>query len=344
MRLLALDIGAGTTDVLVYDQATPVENSLRLVLPSATVATARRIARATAARRPIHLTGPVMGGGACVRAVEAHLQAGLAVHASESAALTVADNIDDVRSMGIEVTDTMPAEAVPISTGDVPIEMIKVTFARFEIPMPARFAVAVQDHGFSPNGSNRQFRFAYWQDFVGSGGAFERLVHETVPPSFTRLAAAQDALPDGRSIAMDTSAAAILGVLDDPSAAAAHAKSGLVAINVGNAHTLGATVVNGRVLALFEHHTGLMSAESVRTLVEQLAAGTLINSEVFDAGGHGACVAAGFDGITSPEIVVTGPQRARIRSLGYHEAAPHGDAMLTGCYGLLRAARLAWGE
>jgi uncharacterized protein (DUF1786 family) len=344
MRLLALDIGAGTTDILVYDRSIPVENSLRLVLPSATVAVARRITRATAAGRPIHLTGPVMGGGACVRAIEAHLQAGLTVCASEPAALTVTDNIDDVRSMGIEVTDTMPANAVPISTGDIPIEMIKNTFARFEIPMPDRFAVAVQDHGFAPNGSNRKFRFEYWHDFVASGGAFERLVHETIPPSFTRLTAAQAALPEGRSIAMDTSAAAILGILDDHSAAATHTKSGLIAINVGNAHTLGAAVVNSRVTALFEHHTGLMNAESVGSLVEQLAAGTLKNSEVFDAGGHGACVAAGFDGIPSPGVAVTGPQRARIRSLGYHEAAPHGDAMLTGCYGLLRAARLVWGE
>jgi len=257
--------------------------------------------------------------------------------------LTVADNIEQVRSMGIEVTDTLPADAVPISTGDVPLETIKDTFARFEMRMPDRFAVAVQDHGFSPHGSNRKFRFAYWQNFVESGGAFERLVHKTVPPSFTRLAAAQAALPDGRSIAMDTSAAAILGILDDP-AAAAHAGSGLVAINVGNAHTLGAAVVNGRVMALFEHHTGLMNAQAVGTLVEQLAAGTLADSDVFDAGGHGACVAAGFDGLNSPEIVVTGPQRTLVRSLGYHEAAPHGDAMLTGCYGLLRAAKLVWKE
>jgi uncharacterized protein (DUF1786 family) len=87
-----------------------------------------------------------------------------------------------------------------------------------------------------------------------------------------------------------------------------------------------------------------MNAESVGSLVEQLAAGVLTNSEVFDAGGHGACVAPGFDGIPSAGVAVTGPQRARIRSLGYHEAAPHGDAMLTGCYGLLRAARLVWGE
>jgi len=284
-----------------------------------------------------------MGGGACKRAIEAHVRAGLAVYASETAALTVADNIDEVRSMGIEITNTLPADAVPISTGDVPIETMKDTFARFEIQMPERFAVAVQDHGFSPDGSNRKSRFAYWQNFVESGGVFERLVHQTVPPSFTRLAAAQAALPDGRSIAMDTSAAAIFGILDDPFAAA-HAESGLVAINVGNAHTLGAAVVKGRVMALFEHHTGLMTTELISTLVDRLAAGTLTNSEVFDAGGHGACNAARFEGIKLPAVAVTGPQRSLVRPLGYHESAPHGDAMLTGCYGLLRGAKLVWEE
>ncbi|MCD6033909.1 MAG: hypothetical protein K0S78_6095, partial [Thermomicrobiales bacterium] len=36
----------------------------------------------------------------------------------------------------------------------------------------------------------------------------------------------------------------------------------------------------------------------------------------------------------------TGPNRRLARGLGYHEAAPHGDMMLTGAWGLVEGVRL----
>jgi len=343
MRLLAIDVGAGTTDILVYDSSTPVENSFRLVIPSATVCVARRIARATRAGRSIHMTGPVMGGGPCVRALKSHLGAGFGASASETAALTIKDDIGLVRKMGVEVTDTPPVGAVPIATGDVPLETLTDVLARVEIELPDRFAVAVQDHGFSPQVSNRKFRFDHWKSFVAAGGALEYLVHTTVPPALTRLATAQQVFPEGCAVVMDTAAAAILGILDD-TFADRHMNDGFVALNVGNGHTLGAVVVNQRVQAVFEHHTRMLTADAVGDLVKSLAEGTLTDSEVFDSGGHGACAAETFKGLESLHVAVTGPRRGLVRPMGYHEAAPHGDAMLTGCYGLLRAARMVWKE
>ena len=60
-------------------------------------------------------------------------------------------------------------------------------------------------------------------------------------------------------------------------------------------------------------------------------------------GGHGAVmspVAAGRAALPLP-LLVTGPRRALLEgsSLPYEFAAPHGDMMLTGCFGLLRAVR-----
>jgi len=48
----------------------------------------------------------------------------------------------------------------------------------------------------------------------------------------------------------------------------------------------------------------------------------------------------GGDGMPSAPILVTGPRREMLRGtrLRVEFAAPHGDMMLTGCYGLLRAA------
>ena len=45
-RILAIDIGAGTMDVLLYDPAQPMENAVQLVLPSATALAGKRIAAA----------------------------------------------------------------------------------------------------------------------------------------------------------------------------------------------------------------------------------------------------------------------------------------------------------
>ena len=70
-------------------------------------------------------------------------------------------------------------------------------------------------------------------------------------------------------------------------------------------------------------------------------------------GGHGAVLAAdarasvglvvacGDRPATGAPILVTGPRRDMLRGAGLplEFVAPHGDMMLTGCYGLLRAAR-----
>jgi uncharacterized protein (DUF1786 family) len=36
MRILAIDMGTGTQDILVFDSADAVENNVKLVVPSAT--------------------------------------------------------------------------------------------------------------------------------------------------------------------------------------------------------------------------------------------------------------------------------------------------------------------
>jgi hypothetical protein len=65
--------------------------------------------------------------------------------------------------------------------------------------------------------------------------------------------------------------------------------------------------------------------------------GSIENAEVFEDHGHGAHV---FKALKDrPLIAVTGPQRSMLRgsALGPHFAAPHGDMMLAGCFGLVRA-------
>src|SRR5256885_1816988 len=85
-RILAIDIGAGTMDVLLYDPAQSWENAVQLVLPSATAIAGNRIAAAREAGRDVFLHGNLMGGYHTTNAVWRHLEAGLRVYATERAA------------------------------------------------------------------------------------------------------------------------------------------------------------------------------------------------------------------------------------------------------------------
>ena len=76
-EILAIDVGSGTQDILLYQQGMPMENCVQMILPSPTRIIAQKIHEATVSKRNIFLTGNTMGGGPCSSAVEKHLQTGL---------------------------------------------------------------------------------------------------------------------------------------------------------------------------------------------------------------------------------------------------------------------------
>jgi uncharacterized protein (DUF1786 family) len=110
-------------------------------------------------------------------------------------------------------------------------------------------------------------------------------------------------------------------------------------LNLGNSHTLAFHLRGTYVYSLFEHHTGLLSREDVESLTERLVAGTLTQEEVFAGNGHGVYYATPAPRGDDPLVAVTGPQRGKLAGsrLRPHFAVPHGDMMLSGCFGLLRA-------
>src|SRR4029079_12977417 len=55
--ILAIDIGAGTQDILVYDPEQTRENCFGLVMPPQTQIMGQQIRRVTVAGRPLHLVG-----------------------------------------------------------------------------------------------------------------------------------------------------------------------------------------------------------------------------------------------------------------------------------------------
>lgn len=334
MRFLAIDVGMGTQDVLLYDSEKNIENCIKMVLPSGTRIVAEKIAKETQREHDIVLAGETMGGGPCSSAIKRHIKAGLGVFATEKAALTLNDDLEKVKEMGvILVSEDEAPKATMIKMGDIDRNALEKALGLFGIDIPDRFAVAVQDHGYSPGESNRIFRFEYFKEILEKGGDLDSLVYKgNVPDRLSRMKAVERTLPG--VLLMDTGTAAVRGALLDD-----RAINPCLVVNAGNGHTLACVVREKRLLAIFEHHTHQVTAKKLDDQLVRLCNGKLDFQEVFNDGGHGCFIkeAIGFENIGS--ILVTGPNRDIMRdsSFDVHFAAPFGDMMLTGCFGLVDA-------
>ena len=333
--VMAVDVGGGTQDIFIWEPGQTVENGVKLVLPAPTQVVARRVRRLTAQGQPIFLTGQVMGGGAVTQAVRHHLGQGLPVYVTPQAAFTFSDRLEAVVEWGVILTESPPSDAVTLTLGDIEVEDWLQMLAAFEIPFPNHFAVAVQDHGFHPQGSNRRFRFQGWKNFLEQGGKLADLASRQPPSRFTRMAAVAEVLPG--VLLMDTCAAGVRGALLDPQARG-YLDRGLTVVNVGNDHTFAALVRGDHLWGIYEHHTGLLSPEKLSAHLARFQQGQLPNSEVFDDQGHGCAYAPGFTGGDSFAFtVITGPRRRLAQGWPGIFAAPFGDMMLSGCFGLMAA-------
>ncbi|MCK9307134.1 MAG: DUF1786 domain-containing protein [Methanoculleus sp.] len=326
--LLAIDVGRGTQDVLVYEPGRTIENSIKLVLPSPTVIVAGKVQQATRAGRPIFLEGHLMGGGANTGAIRKHLAAGLPAYATPEAAATLHDDPERVRALGVEIRVAAPGDAVTIRTTDYMEPELRQALSLFGVDYPANIAVAVQDHGYSPHRSNRIHRFELMRERLDAGD-WDLLSLVSDPPlaDMTRMQAVLRQAPD--ALVTDTGPVALIGALCDPQVRRM-AKTGVTLVNAGNGHTLCFTLKGREVYGLFEHHTGVLDPAKLQDYIRRLGDGTLTSEEVFEDNGHGAAIRRP---LKTDAVVVTGPNRLRLLPDAY-QAAPFGDMMLSGCFGL----------
>jgi uncharacterized protein (DUF1786 family) len=346
MQILAVDVGTGTQDVLLFDTDKEPENALKLVMPSPTQLVAQAIRAATREGEDLLLTGVTMGGGPCGWAAEDHLKAGHRVFATPDAARTFNDDLDEVASMGVEVVSEDEVESLTgvrqIAMLDLNYEALAQSFGAFGVSVDNAhvLAVAVFDHGAAPPGvSDRLFRFEYLAERIKTGGGLASFAFagDEIPASLTRLQAAASMAPAGRPlVAMDTAPAAVLGAMEDPMVRA-HGEA--IVANLGNFHTLAFRLHGTEIAGLFEHHTGKLSQVRLEELFGQLAAGTLSHDELFAEHGHGALVLDPAP-VLLDFVAVTGPRRGLLAgsTLQPYLAVPHGDMMMAGCWGLVRAA------
>ena len=345
-RFLMIDIGAGTMDLLCYDDRDGGHSKAVAVSPVRQMADAvRRL------DGPIVFTGGEMGGGAVTAAIAEKAARG-EVLMTPDAAETVHHNPDRVRQMGINIIPEAQVaesagrkEATLLELGDIQHRRLRDLVAglgekwAFDV-----VAICAQDHGRPPAGvSHLDFRHQLHRQRLDRSPRPEACLYraDEVPPAFNRLgtiAAEAAQLPAERVYVMDSGMAAILGASLDPVVENDPVR---MVLDVATSHTVAAVLEQDDIAAFFEYHTHDVTRESLERLLPELAGGRLAHERVLAEGGHGAYLrrTVGFDRVK--RIVATGPQRLRL--LGSRMpvvwGAPLGDNMMTGTVGLLEAVR-----
>jgi uncharacterized protein (DUF1786 family) len=337
-KILAIDIGQGTQDILLYDSNKNIENCISLILPSPTTIYAHSI---NGCQKDLYIYGSTIGGGKLSGAIINHIRKGFAVFMEPEAAASIRDDLERVQKLGILVGK--PPEqfsGMTLELTEVTLPLLKNFFAHFAEDMNIdAVAVAVQDHGTAGDGtSDRVFRFAVMADRLMKDNApvsFAYWANE-VPACFTRMLSLVKSVRkafDGTVLVMDTAFCAVLGCVEE------YPEPYLI-INAGNDHTLCVIVSRGRIDALMEHHTGMLTPEKLRHIISAFASGELTNQEIFDDGGHGSLYINNYS-VSLKRIIVTGPNREKVRQTGLPVtfAAPGGSMMLTGPIGLVKACQ-----
>ena len=125
-KILTIDIGAGTMDILAYD--TESGEHYKAVVKSPLVTIAEAISRS---EEDILVTGREMGGGRVSGALKEKARVNTVIM-SQAAAATVHHDLEKVRSFGIEVITDRQADALEkeekykrLFSGDIETERIR---------------------------------------------------------------------------------------------------------------------------------------------------------------------------------------------------------------------------
>jgi len=353
MKILAIDIGAGTEDVLLYDsQKKSIENCIKLVLPSPSQVFAAKVREATRLCKDIFVKGDIIGGGSFSSALKRHIEKGLKVTITEKAAYTIRNHLDEVKQLGINIVkeenEPQDFHGETLTIEEINLKQLQTFLAGFgeNLSDVDVVAIAVQDHGVFPKGtSNRSFRIQKIRELLKENPKPENLAfkEDEIPKHFLRMKSATQAsrrqLPKAKVLVMDTAPDAILGCLKDQ---ALDTVDPILAVNLGNGHTMAAIISKGEIVGVMEHHTRLLNPQKIERLLIDFANGNLSDEEIFKDNGHGLFFLADPPGFSRiKKIAATGPNRRMLSNteLPVHFAAPAGDVMMTGPVGLVEATK-----
>ena len=338
MRILAIDVGTGTQDIMIYDTQKELENSIKLVLPSPHLYVSQQMKDI---ENDIYFKGEIMGGGKIKRSILEHMEKGYKVVMEENCAKTIRDNINQVKAIGIEIAEEGKDYKgySEITLGDINITKLSEFLLGYDLEFDFdKIAIAVQDHGYNENMGDRDFRFEKIREKVSQPiSPLEFGFKDDLPEYFTRMQAVRRTIKDEGieeiPMVMDTKFASIAGMCYDEIAKSINS---YIVIDIGNGHTTAASIEDGKIQGVFEHHTSSLTGESLERYIKRLASGEITHEEVYNDYGHGAHVLNPISKIE--KVIVSGPKRELIEktNLDWHHAAPGGDVMMTGTIGLIK--------
>ncbi|MCX6012491.1 MAG: DUF1786 family protein [Chloroflexi bacterium] len=243
LRILAIDIGGGTQDILLFDSTRVVENCVKMVMPSPTLIVSEKIKSATEAKRTILFNGVNMGGGNNWL-IKNHVSAGMKVYCTSEAACTFNDDMDEVKKLGITLVSSDEViklqDIDTITLQDLQLDAIRTALIAFNVnPKFDALAVAVLDHGAAPPGvSDRIFRFQHIKMVVEQNNSLEAFAYmaNELPSYLTRMKTVAESFTENIPLLLvDTGTSAAMGALLDKEVAA---HDDILVINFGNFHTL----------------------------------------------------------------------------------------------------------
>jgi len=338
MRILAIDVGTGTQDIMIYNTQKELENSIKLVLPSPHLYISQQI---NETENDIYFTGEIMGGGKIKKSLQEHMQKGYKVVMESLCAKTIRDDINQVKALGIEIADKTKNynNYTKITMKDINISKLSEFLLGYDLEFDFdEIAIAVQDHGYNENMGDRDFRFEKIREKLSKPiSPLEFGFKENLPEYFTRMQAVKRTIEkEGITktpLIMDTKFASIAGMCYDE---ISKSLNSYIVIDIGNGHTTAASIENGKIQGVFEHHTSSLTGESLERYIKRLASGEITFEEVYNDHGHGAHVLNPISKIE--KVIVSGPKRELIEktNLDWHHAAPGGDVMMTGTVGLIK--------
>lgn len=90
----------------------------------------------------------------------------------------------------------------------------------------------------------------------------------------------------GRALWRIPPPAAVLGALAAPEVAKRSQRQGVTVVNVGNSHVAAFLVFKGRILGVYEHHTGMLDTDALLFDLKEFGFGWLPDEQVRAKGGH----------------------------------------------------------
>ncbi len=345
-RFLLLDVGAGTLDVLFYDDRADLHYKAVVMSPVLYLAE-----HAQSLAGNLLITGVEMGGGVLLDVLSRHAQKARVV-ISASAARTLSHNPERIRNAGLEIIEDSQAATLAASGGytsfklcDFPREHLERIVAGFGVPFEFDVVgVCAQDHGMPPAGkSHLDFRHEIIKTALDQTPSPQDLLYqkESVPLVLNRLksiAETASGLPCKEVYVMDSGIAAIIGASMDFQL---RGKRRFIVLDIATSHTVCAAIEGGEIAGIVEYHTRDLSLEKLESLLVDLAEGKLLHRQVLAEGGHGAYIRKAFGFEAVELIVATGPKRRLVENskLPITFGAPLGDNMMTGTAGLLEAIK-----